>query len=137
LEVAMMEDGTDKRRFRRLSPKEDAFALLKNHTSSVGQIINVSRGGLAFKYLADEIPADEGWELDVFLASQGFLWKGVPHRTILDIEMAPESPFSSVRMRRRAVAFQNLTDEHVSRLESLLDHCTRHNKHHPDPVCTQ
>jgi hypothetical protein len=133
----MMEHRTDQRRFRRLNAQEGAFALLKNHTSRVGQIINVSRGGLAFKYLADEIPPAEGWELDVFLAGRRFLWKGVPHITILDIEMAPEVPFSTVRMRRRAVAFQNLTDEHALRLEYLLDHGTNPNNQTPEPVQTR
>jgi hypothetical protein len=112
----------DLRRYRRFSGREDAFAVLRNQVNEVGQLLNVSQGGLALKYLAEEpLPADQ-YELDIFLAGKGgFLWRGIPHRTVLDIELPPLVPFSVVRMRRRSIAFENLTgDQHV-RLEHLLE----------------
>jgi hypothetical protein len=112
----------DLRRYRRFAAREDAFAVLRNRVSEIGQLINVSKGGLAFKYMAEQaLPADR-YELDIFLAGRReFLWRGIPHRTILDIEMTPTVPFSMIRMRRRSIAFENLTEDHHMRLENLLE----------------
>jgi len=112
----------DLRRYRRFMAREDVFAVLRNQVNEVGQIINVSEGGLAFKYMAEQPLPSDRYELDVFLAGRReFLWRGVPHRTILDIELSPNVPFSTIRMRRRSVAFENLTEDHNLRLEHLLE----------------
>jgi hypothetical protein len=119
----MKTDATwDLRRYRRFMARADAFAVLRNQVSEVGQLINVSKGGLAFKYLAEQPLPSDPYELDIFLAGRReFLWRGIPHRTIQDIELTPIVPFSMIRMRRRSVAFENLTEDHHLRLEHLLE----------------
>ncbi len=97
-----------------------AFVLIRNGQSKVGQIIDVSRGGLSFKYLSDESLHGDQWELDILLSEHGFLWRRIPYRTVLDSEILPEIPFSSIRMRRRAIAFEDVTGEDATRLGFLL-----------------
>ncbi|MEW6665140.1 MAG: hypothetical protein AB1512_07960 [Thermodesulfobacteriota bacterium] len=110
------------RQYRRFTAREDAFAVLRNQVNEVGQLINVSKGGLAFKYMAERPLPSDSYQLDIFLAgTREFLWRSIPHRTILDMELPPIVPFSVIRMRRRSVAFENLTEDHSLRLELLLE----------------
>jgi hypothetical protein len=119
--TADMNLQTDRRKHKRFTAPEMAFVQMRNGLSHVGPIIDVSRGGLSFKYLAEERPPGNSWELDVLLSERGFLWSGIPHRTVIDFEILPQVPFSAVRMRRRGIAFGECTGDHALRLEFLLE----------------
>ncbi len=116
---------SEKRKHARLSAGERVFALVKNGVSSVGQIIDVSRGGLSFKYLSEESLPGCSRRLDVFVPGHKFLWMKIPHRTVRDLDLPLDVPFSSIRMKRRCVAFEPLGEEHLLRLEVLIAYLKR------------
>ncbi|MBN1103014.1 MAG: hypothetical protein JXL84_06335 [Deltaproteobacteria bacterium] len=111
---------SDRRRYLRFRLAYFGYTHLRNHLSKVGEIVDVSQGGLAFKYVADDVPCCGAFELDVYVREYGFIWKGIPHKTVSDIEMERDIPFSSVRMRRRGVVFLDLSPDAREKLESLL-----------------
>lgn len=112
---------SERRKSKRFPAPEMAFVMVRNGSSSVGHVIDVSKGGMAFKYLSERALHGETLEVDVLLSEYGFLWRRIPHRTILDIEILPEVPFSTIRVRRRAIAFEGFTQDDSSRLEFLLN----------------
>ncbi len=114
----------DKRKHKRFRSQDLAFAAFGSHIKEIGQIIDISRGGLAFRYIADGDQLNESRELEIYLANNGFHLKKVPFNTISDFELTSEFPLSSIIMRRRGVQFGELTQTQVSQLECFIQNHT-------------
>jgi hypothetical protein len=110
----------ERRQHKRFNAQDGAFALVKNHVSRLGQIIDVSMRGLAFKYIGNGKQSKGIFELDIFLSGQGIHSKNIPFKTVSDFEMKSEVPFSSIKMRRCCVQFGELTHTHVSQLKDFI-----------------
>jgi hypothetical protein len=90
----------------------------------VGQIIDISRGGLSFNYVPTPELQDESLELDIFLAGgSSYLYK-VPFKAVSDSETDSDDPFPSLTMRRYGLQFGELTDSQTSRLKYFLENYT-------------
>jgi hypothetical protein len=110
----------ERRQHKRFNAQDGAFAVVKNHVSKLGQIIDVSMRGLAFKYIANGKQSKGILALDIFLSGHGIYTKNIPFKTVSDFEMKSEIPFSSIKMRRCCVQFGELTHTHVSQLEDFI-----------------
>ena len=118
------KETSDQRKHKRLRVQDGVYVVLRNETHKLGMILDVSPGGLAFKYVDDDGGMEASFELDIFLAGHGLVWKGVPHKTVSDVETERGIPFSSVRMRRRGVQFKDLSRDHLSHLEYVIQNQT-------------
>lgn len=114
----------EKRKHRRFCLKDLAFAAFGSHAKGIGKIIDISRGGLSFRYIADGDQLNESFELEIYLANNGFHLKEVPSKTISDLEITSEFPTSSITMRRCGVQFGELTQNQVSQLECFIQNHT-------------
>ena len=113
----------ERRKHKRFRAEEGAYAAVRPHYDKIGQIIDVSRGGLAFRYLVSDSQEDASSELDIFLIGDGFHLDKVPFQTVSD-EGIPErlSP-SSQKMWRCGVQFGELTQMQILKLkEFILNH---------------
>ena len=113
----------ERRKHKRFQVKDGAFAVAmppQPCSTPLGQIIDVSRGGLAFRYIAGEEGSNGSFELVILLANNNFHSDKVPFETISDFEIANEVPFSSITMRRRGVQFGKLTDKQISQLDYFI-----------------
>ena len=99
-----------------------AFAVLavECHFAKLGQIIDVSRGGLSFSYAGTEEWIGESLALGILFAEQKFRLDNVPFKTVSDFEMVGETPASDVVIRRRGVRFGGLTYEQKFELEQFI-----------------
>jgi hypothetical protein len=112
---------TEKRRFRRFQAPGNAFALLRGPDGRLGQIIDICKGGLAFLYVANGVQPGRSFQLDIFLANHGFHLDEVSFRTVSDFEVSKQGPPNSVIMRRCGVQFDELNQDHLSRLEYFIE----------------
>ncbi|MGD8982536.1 MAG: PilZ domain-containing protein [Desulfobacteraceae bacterium] len=113
----------ERRRHKRFQAEEGAYAAVRPQYDKIGQIIDVSRGGLAFRYMISGSQEDASSELDIFLIGDGFHLDKVPFQTVSD-EGIPErlSP-GSQKMRRCGVQFGELTQMQILKLkEFILNH---------------
>ncbi len=111
----------EKRRFRRFQAPQSAFALLRGPDGRLGQIIDISKGGLAFRYVGNGRQPRSSFQLDIFLANNDFHLEKVSFRTVSDFEVSKQALTHSVIMRRCGGQFDELNQDHVSRLEYFIE----------------
>lgn len=111
---------SEKRRFTRFKVCEGVFAHLNSEGSMIGEVMNVSEGGLAFKYLNDLSLPPKHSTLNVFTLGGKFFLRDLPVKTISNTEMHREMDFSSIRMRRAGMAFGAVTESQRNALRRLI-----------------
>jgi hypothetical protein len=122
------KEGVERRKHKRFQVKENAFVALEaqsrpHSTTKVGQITDISMGGLAFRYLASEEQPNGSCELGIFLAYDGFHLREIPFEAIWDVETEKVGS-ASIRVRRSGVQFGEMTHHQISGLEYLIQNHT-------------
>lgn len=111
----------ERRRTRRYKAAPGAFAAIAD-TSMAGQIINISRGGLSFKYLNEEIENSSGGPPEMVLALVGnkrFISQ-LDFKIIRDYPVLSKSPFSSLGFRRCHLQFIEVDALKEAELEDYI-----------------
>jgi len=112
----------ERRKHKRFKAAENAFASVRNDHGSIGNILDISLGGLCFKYIAGVEASAGVLELDIFLSDHSFWLRRIPCRNITDVKLACDFSFRTVGMRRRSVQFLNLTRTQQSMIEHLIQY---------------
>jgi hypothetical protein len=112
----------EQREHKRFQVPKSAFVGLGPYDTKVGQIIDMSMGGLAFRYVGSEEPSDG--ELDIFLSERDYYVGKIRFKTVSDFEMATQAPSCPVTMRRTGVQFRKLTHHQTSQLEYFIQNYT-------------
>ena len=113
------------RRDNRFWIQEYAYAVLRPSSKKVGQIVDISRGGLSFRYPDTGEEHEESSELDIFLVGDDFYLDKVPFKTISERDMDIELPDQSLTMKQCGVKFGRLTVAQIERLDILIEKFTR------------
>jgi hypothetical protein len=123
MEVKMInsEKVTERRFHERFQVQQGLYALLKNGSSKLGQIKNISKGGLAFMYINDGEQLHEPTEVDIFLSGYGFILKGIPCKKISDIHVDNFVPFSTFEMRQLGVQFSDVSLNQSTGLDMFIE----------------
>jgi hypothetical protein len=114
----------ERRKHKRFKVQYGAFAVFQSNVKKLGQIIDISRGGLAFRYLANGERFKGSDELDILLADNYFHLEKIPFRTISDFGIASEIPYNSITTRRCGVRFGELGQGQISRIEYFIHNYT-------------
>jgi len=115
------KEPDNKREHMRFSIQDYAYAVLRPHSTRVGQIVDISRGGLSFRYPDTGIQLEESYTLDIFMVGEDFYLDKVPFKTIIERDVDLEFPDHSLTMKQCGVKFDELTEDQISRLDYLID----------------
>ena len=118
--MADHKKGTNRRKHPRFLVKEGAFAVMKPGYKYLGQIKNISRGGLAYRHIADKRPENGLYKIDIFLSNKEFYLENIPFKTVSVLDEATEFPYSSVMMKRRCIQFGDLDPEQKQMLDYFI-----------------
>jgi len=113
----------ERRKNKRYKAVEGAYAAISPNSNKIGQIINISMGGLCFKYINTENKSEEPVnrnEASIFLSSMGYYVGDLPFQTIADYEITDRPSFSSMKVRKRHVKFTDLTFKQLFDLDNYL-----------------
>ena len=116
----LQRNAEDKRGDNRFRIQEYAYAVLRPSSKKVGQIVDISRGGLSFRYPDTGEEHIESFELDIFLVGDDFYLDKIPFRTVSERDMDIELPDQSLTMKQCGVKFDALTIEQIERLDLLI-----------------
>ena len=116
--MASNKEPVERRKHKRFEVPIGSFVVLGPHSTTVGRIIDISMGGLAFRHV-DEVESSEALhELDVFHEND-FSLRHVPCETISDLETY-ESPFGSFIIRESTVEFGDMTPHQMLHLQRFI-----------------
>jgi hypothetical protein len=120
--MATTKKTVERRKNKRYRAKDGAYAAISPHSRRLGQIIDISMGGLSFKYIEnnDAHEQEKKPELSLFLSSLGYYVGDLPFQTIEDCEMTNYPSFSSMKLRKRRVKFTELSFKQLFDLDFYL-----------------
>ena len=113
----------ERRKNKRYKAVEGAYAAISPNSHKLGQIIDVSMGGLSFKYIDtsnDDTGDRQVQEETIFLSSMGYYVGDLPFKTISDYEVTNAPSFSSMKVRKRHVQFADLSFKQLFDLDYYL-----------------
>ena len=96
------------------------MAVIGKNANVLGQIIDISRGGLSFRYMDNGMIEDQEDLLTILSTDQQFYLVNIPFQTVSDFALINIPTFSSIIMRRRCVRFKDLDEEQIRRLEEFI-----------------
>lgn len=116
----------DKRKYKRNKGKDGAFAVFvrPDEFINLGQILDISMGGLCVKYLSTREPEGGCSEVKIFGSNGRFIHVDkLPCHIVYDMEI-PEGSWDQLSSRRCGVQFEDLNVRHLSMLQDFIDHFT-------------
>ena len=114
----------ERRQYKRFRSKEGTYAVLSGPVSKMGQILDISRGGLAFRYIDIGDRPRESCVLDILREENAFRLENVTFRIISDLDASKDFPFSTIPMRRCGGQLTGLSDRQIHDLEYLIESFT-------------
>jgi hypothetical protein len=121
------KEMVDHRAHQRYQVPTNSYISLGSDDRVLGQIIDISLGGIAFRYMGSEKLPDES-HLDIVLTEGDLYLRKVPFKTVSDYEIpntvlcktVDPIPRSCRTMRRSGLQFGELTPEQRVQLEYYL-----------------
>ena len=102
----------------------DAFVALRPDYVTLGQIVNIGTGGLAFRCIRDQKPSNGASELDIFLPDGAFYLYKVPFVIIWGFKRAHDATSNLSTMWQGGIQFGELKPHQQSELEQFIQNCT-------------
>ena len=119
-----MKEIMERRRYHRFQVQEGVYVALNDGSFKIGQIQNISKGGLAFTYVANEKNAEGSFTVDIFAVEYVFNLKNIPFKTTSDFYQDVEIPFSTTSLRQLRQCggqFDELTQIQMSQLDYFIN----------------
>ncbi len=119
-----METYAERRKSRRFLVDGRAIAVFQPYPIVMGQVIDISMGGLAFHYLQEEKCTDNLPQAELtILCSDGTKLERLPYRIVSDIDLNPLLSFVSKPLRRASLQFGDLTESQAATLSHFIEGC--------------
>ena len=90
----------------------------------IGQITDISRSGLAVRYVKNEEDSHELNELDIFKSDFRFYIDNIKAKTIFDLEIIDKTFVGSKEKRRCGIQFEDLSNNQLFQLENFIQNLT-------------
>ena len=115
---------TERRKHRRFRLRKGAYAAINNGSLKIGQIQNISKSGLAFRYVANGEQTEESYKVDIFVADNDFYLTNIPFKTTSDVFIDFEIPFSTISLKQCGGQFGELTKRQMSQIGYFIESYT-------------
>jgi hypothetical protein len=127
-----VKDFTKRGEHERLKVKNGAIAMIRPinalaTTHKYCQIINISKGGLAFRCIDRNGESNEPFELDVLFIQDSICFtylKNIPFKTVWVSHEPGETSSGQLKTRQLGVQFGEMTPQQESQLDRFLEKCT-------------
>ncbi len=113
----------DRRKFKRFKGKEGAFAafIKPNEFLNMGQILNISMGGLCVRYLSTDENHGGCSTIKIFGSNGHFIHLDRVQCRIVHDHEVPEGSWKQISTRCCGVEFESPCVKHLSTLQEFID----------------
>jgi len=134
------ERPIEKRNHNRLRAKDGLYAIINYKPTVFGQIINISKDGMAVRYSSNGRRLSVPSELDIFMMDSNFYIEKIQIKIVSDFEIIDPSYFGSQKNRQRCFQFGEMKSTQLFQLDYLLQNYTKNEFHcedHSQSSCHQ
>lgn len=110
---------TNRRKEPRYPVRDGAYAIDSHEPQRFGEILNISRSGIAFRYLDGHNNYKPATELGIFSSAHRIFVDSISFETISDFQISGH-PTSRITMRRHSGRFSALTRQQEAELERFI-----------------
>ncbi len=133
-----MVNRSERRKHTRYPIKNGAYATISPDSTKLGQIVDISMGGLAFKYIDTKFNKTTTVPETLFLSSMGYYVRDIEFKTIADYEAPvseiPEDPSDNMKIRIRHVKFTDLKLKQLFDLDYYIENNTTETNDSPPTI---
>ncbi len=122
--MAKRNGSPERRKHKRFKAKKGFLAVSIPDSKKLGQIKDISKGGLSFLYLGDVVQAKDSVEVEILSKADDFYLRKLPVRTVLDVEIKNPVSLSLLPMRQLSMKFGKLNHYQKELLNHLLQRYT-------------
>jgi c-di-GMP-binding flagellar brake protein YcgR len=113
--------NSERRKTVRFLPQTETYVALRPDFTKLGRLINISKGGLAFQYIAGQRQGQAPTHLDLFAGNDTFYLSRIPCRVIYNIRFPEnEKSLKLFEHMRCGLEFGEITAAQATQLESYL-----------------
>jgi len=122
--IARRRAKVDNRKHIRYRAKDHVYVGLRSETEEeVGQILDISKGGLSLYYTETFEKKRKYTDLGIF-SSMELAVERIAFRSVSDIKLAGEPKLDDPDLRRHGLQFENLTPEQETKLDYFISNYT-------------
>ena len=115
----------EKRSHNRLQAKDGLYAIINYKPAIFGQIVNISKNGMAVRYSSNGQQPSVSSELDIFIRDSNFYIEKIQIKIISDIEIGIKPLFGSQKNRQRCFQFGEMKSSQHFQLDYLMKNYTK------------
>ena len=119
----MIQDGNrflERRAHPRVEAKAGIYVRYASYSTRIGEVTEMSLGGLSFQYAKSAYEVGEPSELDLFSDVGASFLGRIPFETVSDSKVEPSNSIIVDSLRRCGVKFVDLTSKQLTRLKSFI-----------------
>jgi hypothetical protein len=102
-----------------------ACSVFRSKPAKLGQIINISMGGLMFRYVDCRVQSDESIAMDILSADCGFYLENLRFKSISDLPVPNDFLNGPLKMGQLHAEFERPAPYQMARLRYFISYCRR------------
>ncbi len=110
----------EKRSCPRYPFKDIAYIILNTGNIMVGQLVDLSRGGLGFSYIGTNLVKEKETSLDIFLYNMDIYMKRLPVSIIHNFPLTESVYNPALTMMRCGIRFRDLPKKQAEQLHCII-----------------
>jgi hypothetical protein len=114
-----MEKTAERRQYPRFNVKSDVLAVLKPYPVKLGQVINISEGGIVFQYFGTEVLSSHYSKIDFFVTQNEIEYNSLPVISLWS-DIIHHSPEKGLPMHQVGMRFDTLSSEQSMLLKEFI-----------------
>jgi hypothetical protein len=116
--------GPEQRNNIRFLAQDNVIVALRNSSTKIGKVKDISKGGLSFEHTYEEDSNREPSQKGILLFTTGFWMSTVPCRVVYDIPVPTPAEYESLTIRfitrRCGIQFEALSEDQMAQLDFFL-----------------
>ncbi len=116
--------GSERRKSSRFLVQDGVIAALRNRSTKIGKVKDISLGGLSFEHIYEENSYANHPTRNLFLMINGFRLSEIPCRVVYDVPVHTPEEYSPLitrfPTRRSGVQFETLSEDQSAQLDLFL-----------------